>query len=416
MRQMKFPLERSGSGGPAVLSDFFTGIAAKRLSPTEADSDVSNGHELGGVTALRELFGEDELRDSPATYMYVTDDEDGRVEVESRLSWYDSRRNQPHRAPEYRLYYSDTTVSDAMLPGDLVIVAATPGKTTLLIVVQSGSIVESQIRWLFGLPERFDRGFVIRNLAKDDIHLGIGAAIVLEALGIVAGHIRPDLLEEMLKRFNGSFPSTKAFSSFARETAEGPDATVDPDGALLSWWTHEEALFRTLEKRIVEERIQDGFAGVEDFIETSLGILNRRKSRAGYALEHHIEQVLVDNQIEYVRGARTENRAKPDFLFPSAELYDDPQFPANGLSMLAAKATVKERWRQVLSEAARIPNKHLLTLSPGITENQTDEMKANSLQLVIPTEIQETYSVAQRDWLVDLAGFIDVVRLRQSRQ
>ena len=59
--------------------------------------------------------------------------------------------------------------------------------------------------------------------------------------------------------------------------------------------------------------------------------------------------------------------------------------------MLGAKSTCKDRWRQVLSEAQRIPNKHLLTLEPGISENQTDEMQAKRLQLILPAQLHATY-------------------------
>ena len=80
--------------------------------------------------------------------------------------------------------------------------------------------------------------------------------------------------------------------------------------------------------------------------------------------------------------------------------------------MLGAKSTCKERWRQVLSEAARIENKHLFTLEPGISLNQTSEMISNQLQLVVPTPIHESYHSDQQDWLMNLAEFIDLVASR----
>ena len=81
--------------------------------------------------------------------------------------------------------------------------------------------------------------------------------------------------------------------------------------------------------------------------------------------------------------------------------------------MLGAKSTCKDRWRQVLSEAARIEGKHLLTLEPSISENQTSEMRAKQLQLVLPKALHETYRPAQRSWLMSVADFISLVRARQ---
>ena len=82
------------------------------------------------------------------------------------------------------------------------------------------------------------------------------------------------------------------------------------------------------------------------------------------------------------------------------------------LAMLGAKSTCKDRWRQVLAEAAKIPQKHLLTLEPGISEPQTAQMANSDLQLVVPQSIQESYTAVQRDWLWNLGDFIQEVEAR----
>lgn len=193
----------------------------------------------------------------------------------------------------------------------------------------------------------------------------------------------------------------------------------DPDAALLAWMDREELMFRRLERRIVAERIANGFAGpdgadVEGFLKFSLTVQNTRKSRVGMALENHLEAIFSARGIHYARGAETENRNKPDFLFPGQAEYRNGAFPAGRLTMLGSKSTLKDRWRQVLSEAERIDTKHLLTLSPGISENQTDEMQAKSLQLVIPAGLHGTYRRSQRDWLMDLRSFLALVQDRQA--
>jgi hypothetical protein len=69
----------------------------------------------------------------------------------------------------------------------------------------------------------------------------------------------------------------------------------------------------------------------------------------------------------------------------------------------------------VLSEAARIDRKHLLTLETSISTNQTNEMRANKLQLVVPRGLHNTYDDAQKAWLLDLAGFIGTIRGKQAK-
>ncbi len=57
-----------------------------------------------------------------------------------------------------------------------------------------------------------------------------------------------------------------------------------------------------------------------------------------------------------------------------------------------AKSSCKDQWRHVLAEAEKIPKKHLLTLEPGISEHQTEQMSASQLQLIVPDAIQDSYT------------------------
>ena len=89
-----------------------------------------------------------------------------------------------------------------------------------------------------------------------------------------------DRLDDIIERFGLAFPTTAHFSSLARLTLPDIQAEDDPDAALLAWLTHEEALFRRLEKRIVSKRLEEGFADVDGadvdgFIRFSLSVHNR---------------------------------------------------------------------------------------------------------------------------------------------
>ena len=81
--------------------------------------------------------------------------------------------------------------------------------------------------------------------------------------------------------------------------------------------------------------------------------------------------------------------------------------------MLGAKTSCKDRWRQVLSEAKRIPKKHLITLEPAISPAQTTEMQAHQLQLVIPKAIHATYTPQQQTQLLDVQDFIEMIKHAQ---
>jgi hypothetical protein len=83
--------------------------------------------------------------------------------------------------------------------------------------------------------------------------------------------------------------------------------------------------------------------------------------------------------------------------------------------MLGVKSTCKDRWRQVLAEADRITDKHLLTLEPSISTNQTDEMQQRRLQLVLPRGLHETFTKTQQGWLMPVSDLVALVRDRQGR-
>lgn len=123
--------------------------------------------------------------------------------------------------------------------------------------------------------------------------------------------------------------------------------------------------------------------------------------------------MFIEHGLVFEKGCRrnvTENNSKPDILFPSFSAYHEQEYPQDKLVFLAAKTTCKDRWRQVLAEAARIPKKYLITLQPLISTNQLEKMRYHQLQLVIPSPILSLYSPDSQDFLMPLYEFIDVVK------
>jgi hypothetical protein len=79
--------------------------------------------------------------------------------------------------------------------------------------------------------------------------------------------------------------------------------------------------------------------------------------------------------------------------------------------MLAVKTTCKDRWRQILTEADRISDKHLLTLQEGVSESQFREMTEARVRLVVPAELTNAFPKSVRPHLQTLESFIGDVRL-----
>ncbi len=400
------------------LSDYFETVAAKRLSAVEADAFRSNQHEFNGVAAFKSIFGQ-EKRSFAGTFIYLSDGQDDVISDTSNLTWYsdtgnltwyDARENHPTRT-EYRLYYPSATVFDHVTEGDLLLLCKINENDVMIILAEQWSTVENQLCWLFDLDsEQLSTKVDSKAIVKSDAtSLVFTHNLILELLGIdvTENVVDNSCLDDLLKAFPSGFPTTKNFSSFARDHL-GP-AEDDPDTLLLSWMEHEEVLFRTLERHLLQHRLDEAFIDVDTFISYSLSVHNRRKSRAGYAFENHLEALFQQYDIPYSRNKVTELKAKPDFIFPSVIAYHDNTFPTDQLFMLAVKTSCKDRWRQILPEAARILSKHLITLEPGISTDQTDEMQANNVQLVIPKAIQNTYRKRQIDYIVSVENFVTLM-------
>lgn len=417
-----------------MLSDQFVAVAAKRLAAvdtrrTTANGHKSNQHEVNGSKVLMRILGDQPRKLSRefgsdtrfrATYIWLSNEQEA-ISEEGRASWYDSREKVETRSPEWRLYYQTNSVTDLMAPGDTLFVALRPDDHLFFIVAPDGSTIQSQLLWLFGLSEQPGLQFEQRELTTDGGgELDFAARYILDELGIDPEEPETELLDRLIAPFRQKFPTTRIFSEAARRSLPDVSPRDAPDLALVAWMDREESMFRRLERHIVAEKIANGFvsagdADVDGFLKFSLSVQNRRKARAGQALEHHLEALFKANDVRYSRGAVTENKNKPDFLFPGAAEYHDASFDPAALTMLGAKSSVKDRWRQVLSEAVRIPEKHLLTLAPGISENQTDEMKAKSLRIVAPISLHSAYKASQRSWLMTVSDFLDHVHERQNR-
>ena len=352
--------------------------------------------------------------------MWLGGEQEG-ISVDDFATHYDTRSHQEARSPEWRLYYTSNVVTELMSEGDTLFLAKRVNDHLLFVIVPAGSSIESQLLWLFGFDMQPELKFSAQSYSDDnDTVLDFTARFLLDELGIEFEDPNANSIDSIIEKFGFVFPKTLEFSDLARLTLQGVDAATEPDGALMAWLDHEEAMFRRLERRIVSARIEQGFAkdsevDVDGFLSYSLSVQNRRKSRMGHSFEHHLGAVFDAWKIGYTKGAKTERNNRPDFLFPSQEDYLNSDFPQQKLSMLAAKSVCKERWRQILPEADRIEAKHLVTLEPGISSAQTEQMQAHGVQLIVPANRHSSYSKDQIKLLWTLENFVEHVRKLERR-
>ena len=267
------------------------------------------------------------------------------------------------------------------------------------------------------------QGFVLNTEDEIDQFLDAFGISPTETNRLIDTHmVAPELHEKLefdkfISELEEDFPSSEIMSAAARRIQDTvfdhqEFICTNPDRKLLDWTDVEYRLFRALEYARYGEIINRGFATVEEIIVTANQVLNRRKSRAGKSLEHHLAAIFDGNQIIYQSQAITEGNKKPDFLFPSQAAYHDATFPTDKLISLAAKTTCKDRWRQVINEADRLRGrrKFLCTLQQGISAAQMDEMEAEQVVLVVPKPYIQTYPKDRQERIWTVGKFVQFVK------
>ena len=278
------------------------------------------------------------------------------------------------------------------------------------------------------LSKMTDSDYVAYVLSSDDDIDGFYAYFNLSPNEtnqlITAGGTDPDKKLEMFfqehVRELDDFPTTLQMSSLAQlnfnkaHSISKSDFIKSPDSLLLSWLDAEYRLFRLIEEKIYSGKLKNAFESVDEFVRIANEVLNRRRSRAGKSLEHHLSELFSKNDLVFEEQALTEGKKRPDFLFPNSSCYHNFEFPAKDLVVLGAKTTCKDRWRQVLSEADRVEEKYLFTLQQGISLSQLKEMSDAKLTLIVPKPYIQSFPKAYQNQLKDLSEFIGIVKRRQD--
>jgi hypothetical protein len=393
------------------LGDAFTKVANKRIALVDLPQVGSHQHEINGVAALRDFFEVSERVNGTVTWIRFADGVDS-APVAGEFTFYDSRAKSVARTgrSEWRFYYSGEPLAGAA-PGDLLVLARATSGDVFALVFEQGSGWERAALELFPAGEAAGQLSMISEGALAGTELDLVRRTILDQLEIDFAVREPDLEGLVIDRFGFAFPSTAEMSSFARVRVPAEGAT--PDEALWAWLDVEERLFRALERVIISERLDRGFESVDDFLGYSLSAQNRRKSRMGHALENHLAAVFDREGLEYSAQVRTEGNRTADFVFPGADEYRNPNFPAPRLTLLAAKSTCKDRWPQVLADADRIPTKHLCTLDVALSGLQLRDMMSKQIVPVMPTRVRAGYAnVPAGDAILSVGDFVGLVRAK----
>lgn len=366
---------------------------------TANDTGVTGGHQAGyhlHKNAWSLFFNAPGIKGTNSD-SFVTIKWQNDFETSSRFIYYGKGTRNEYRLTRFGRgfpYLSDDNV------GDL-----------LIICKKSATFYEA---YVLHRDEDIEDFCASLNLSVNDTN-----KIIPKEPEVSPENIMQHCFKDFINSLKTDFPTTFELSSKARlcyNMAHDIDVNKilkDPDKRLVEWLDTEFLLFKAIENDRYSERLKSIFSSVEELVQTANTILNRRKSRAGKSLEHQLAEIFTQFNLSFEEQAITENKKKPDFLFPGRDAYLNPIFDDRKLCVLGSKTTCKDRWRQVLNEADRIKVKHLFTLQQGISSNQLQEMIKYDVQLVVPKGNISSFPAQYRDRLWTLERFVNFITKTQ---
>ncbi len=141
---------------------------------------------------------------------------------------------------------------------------------------------------------------------------------------------------------------------------------------------------------IIVERFTESKKGLfEEFDSFFMSIFQSRKSRAGDAFEHMIRSLFKSLDYPFAEQINIEG-ATPDFVLPSEKRFREQPLDC---IIFTAKRTLRERWRQVVTEANKGYGFFLATIDEKVSQSQIEQMARHKVFMVVPQKLKnEKYS------------------------
>jgi EcoRII C terminal len=137
-------------------------------------------------------------------------------------------------------------------------------------------------------------------------------------------------------------------------------------------------------QRVIESRLSEGKDSLyEDLDSFFMSVFQSRKSRAGGAFEFIIKELFVRLGYPFSTQVDIEG-AKPDFVLPGEDYFSEDPL---GSIIFTAKRTLRERWRQVVTEANKGYGFFLATIDNKVSASQIKQMEKHKVHMVVPESL-----------------------------
>lgn len=148
-----------------------------------------------------------------------------------------------------------------------------------------------------------------------------------------------------------------------------------------------------IRKRVTPSSTVDEIIGIvtsmfDEFNSFFLSLTQSRRPRAGTAFEIILKTLF--KQLKYPFDEQQMINGIPDFLMPHRKHFD--KNPIDCI-IFTAKRTLRERWRQIVTEGIRGLGFYLATIDETVSGPQLKEMMNNRIFLVVPERIKRDIAI-----------------------
>lgn len=119
-----------------------------------------------------------------------------------------------------------------------------------------------------------------------------------------------------------------------------------------------------------------------------LSLTQSRRQRAGAAFEYVIREMF--EVLGYPFTSQAIINGQPDFVLPSIIHYD---LNAMDCIIFTVKRTLRERWRQIVTEGTRGLGFFLATIDEKVSGNALDDMRISRVYLVVPVRLKRDIEI-----------------------
>lgn len=117
-----------------------------------------------------------------------------------------------------------------------------------------------------------------------------------------------------------------------------------------------------------------------------LSLTQSRRTRAGKAFEDILKGLF--SRMKYPFEEKPVINGVPDFILPSEAHY---RRNAMDCIIFTSKRTLRERWRQIVTEGTRGLGFYLATIDEKVSAKALEEMRAHRIYIVVPERIKQAF-------------------------